>query len=64
MDTQSVMASHPDMFYRQATGYLNGVIAAEMDYQSAGLTKRGWLHATDDYARGYRQGFRDTTEST
>jgi hypothetical protein len=61
--TAEIMRSNPHMTYAQAVGYGTGLTAARLGEQFAGLSRDDWLKAGDDYACGYRQGFKPCTTS-
>ena len=53
------MDANPQWTYGQTVGYCAGCAASEQGNQFAGISPTDWLHAGDDYAWGYRQGYLD-----
>lgn len=62
LTTQGFLRSNRQHTYGYAVGYVSGRSAAELKRRFAGLGISEWRQATDDYAHGYREGFRDGTE--
>ena len=57
---EDYLKSNPRWTHAQAVGYISGKEAALAADQFAGLSAGDWIHAGDDFARGYRQGYRNT----
>jgi hypothetical protein len=63
MTIDEYMKSNPWMTYGYACGRLAGMAAAEVNQPFAGLSRSDWDSASDDYATGYRIGYRRVKET-
>ncbi len=56
-DATKTMRANPYMTYGQAVGYGAGIAAKALGDKFAGLSRKEWDTATDDYAQGYRRAY-------
>ncbi len=61
MTVNECMKANPRMTYGYAVGYVQGLAAADKGLPLLGLSSTDWAYAGDDYAQGYRKGYREKT---
>ena len=59
MTTEQTLTANPWMTYGFACGFVSGRSAKKAHDQFAGLSAQDWQHASDDYAQGYRAGYKE-----